>query len=102
MPLGEDLMVTYIDFCRGNIQTIGQSWFTNALSNSSTLFQPFNAIIRQRYISATCGMAILRDVPHEVMFRVLIERINIVCLLPWVRATHAPRENQLDFVMAGN
>ena len=47
-------------------------------------------------------MAILRDVPHEVMFRVLIERINIVCLLPWVRATHAPRENQLDFVMAGN
>ena len=34
MPLGEDLMVTYIDFCRGNIQTIGQSWFTNALSNS--------------------------------------------------------------------
>ena len=47
-------------------------------------------------------MAILRDVPQEVMFRVLIERINIVCLLPWVRATHAPRENQLDFVMAGN
>ena len=38
----------------------------------------------------------------QVMFRVLMERINIVCLLPWLRATHVPRENQLDFVMAGN
>ena len=34
MPLGEDLMVTYINFCRGNIQTIGLSWFTNANANS--------------------------------------------------------------------
>ena len=47
-------------------------------------------------------MAILRDVPQEVMFRVLIERINIVTFLPWLRAAAVPRENQLDFVMAGN
>ena len=47
-------------------------------------------------------MAILRDVPQEVMFRVLTERINIVILLPWLRATAVPRENQLDFMMAGN
>ena len=57
---------------------------------------------RQRYISATCGMALLRDVPQEVMFRVLIERINIVTFLPWLRAAAVPNENQLDFVMAGN
>ena len=62
----------------------------------------FTIPYRQRYISATCGMAILRDVQWEVMFRVLIERINIVDLLPWLRATAVPRENQLDFMMAGN
>ena len=47
-------------------------------------------------------MAILRDVPQEVMFRVLTERINIVILLPWLAVTAVPRENQLDFMMAGN
>ena len=47
-------------------------------------------------------MAILRDVPQEVMFRVLVERINIVTCLPWLRAASVPRENQLDFMMAGN
>ena len=44
----------------------------------------------------------MRDVPQEVMFRVLIERINIVTFLPWLRAAAVPRENQLDFLIAGN
>ena len=67
-----------------------------------TILYSLRILLRQRYISATCGMAILRDVPQEVMFRVLIERINIVTFLPWLRAAAVPRENQLYFVMAGN
>ena len=67
-----------------------------------TILYSLTILVRQRYISATCGMAILRDVPQEVMFRVLIERINIVTFLPWLRAAAVPRENQLYFVMAGN
>ena len=57
---------------------------------------------RHRYISATCSMAILKDVPQEVLFRVLIDRINIVTLLPWLRATNAAPGDQLNFMMAGN
>ena len=71
----------------------------NIQSHILSLFTIFR---RQRYISATCGMALLRDVPQEVMFRVLIERINIVAFLPWLRAAAVANENQLDFVMAGN
>ena len=32
IPLGEDMMVTYINFCKGNIQTIGLSWMGLASS----------------------------------------------------------------------
>ena len=32
IPLGEDLMVTYIDFCKGNIETIGFPWMALASS----------------------------------------------------------------------
>ena len=47
-------------------------------------------------------MAILKDVPQEVLFRVLIDRINIVTLLPWLRATNVAPGDQLNFMMAGN
>ena len=57
---------------------------------------------RHRYISAACSMAILKDVPQEVLFRVLIDRINIVTLLPWMRATNVAPGDQLNFMMAGN
>ena len=32
IPLGEDLMMTYIDFCKGNIKSLGLSWMTLASS----------------------------------------------------------------------
>ena len=32
IPLGEDMMVTYIDFCKGNIETIGLSWLALCMS----------------------------------------------------------------------
>ena len=59
-------------------------------------------LFRHRYISAACGMAILKEVPQEVMIRVLFDRINIVNLLPWLRSAVVPKQDQLDFMMAGN
>ena len=47
-------------------------------------------------------MAILKEVPQEVMIRVLFDRINIVNLLPWLRSAVVPKQDQLDFMMAGN
>merc|ERR1719507_22875 len=62
IPLGEKMMEIYIDFSKGDIK-MPPSWMT--LASSAT---------RHRYISAACGMAILKEVPQEVMIRVLFDR----------------------------
>ena len=58
-------------------------------------------IFRSRYISAISSMAIMADLPDNVLFRVLSDRVHLTNLMPFLNDTNQKNVfAQLDWVLA--
>ena len=56
---------------------------------------------RSRYISAITSMALIAELPHHVIFRVLSEKIHITNLMPFLKDVNTKNTNEiLEWVLA--